>query len=92
MPRKTSQIIGGILIAEVVEEEERVELLCFAETKGALQLNAGSLNGGLGFKNLSYGAKGHGLTPLACKHWMRERDIRCNKYLLLKPESYRSST
>jgi hypothetical protein len=52
MPWEASQIIGGILVAKVVEEQERVEFLGLAKAKGALQLNAGSLDGRFGFVNL----------------------------------------
>src|SRR6185369_15630509 len=62
MPRESSQIVRWILVPKIVEQQERIELLCFAETKGTLQLNARTLDGGLGFKNLFHRTKRHGLT------------------------------
>ena len=40
MPRKSRQIIFGIVVAEIVQQQERIELLGLAETEGALQLHA----------------------------------------------------
>ena len=60
MPGEAGEIVRGILVAEVIQQQEGIELLCFAETEGALQLNARTFNGGLGFKNLFYGTKRHG--------------------------------
>ena len=36
MPRKSCEIVFRVLIAEVVQQQERIEFLGFAETEGAL--------------------------------------------------------
>ena len=48
MPGKAGQVVGGILVAEVVEQQERIELLGLAEAEGALELDACALDGGFG--------------------------------------------
>src|ERR1700681_5092932 len=45
MPRKSRNVIFWILIAEVVQQQEWIEFLGFAETKSALQLHASALDG-----------------------------------------------
>ena len=50
MPGKSGEIVGRVLVAKVVEQQERVELLRFAEAEGALQLDACAFDGGLGFE------------------------------------------
>ena len=52
MPGEAGEVVGRILVAKVVEQEKWVEFLGFAEAEGALQLDAGALDGGFGFKNL----------------------------------------
>src|SRR5215208_6807367 len=49
MPRKSSPIIGGIFIAEIIEEQEWVEVSGIAETEGAVQLHSGTFHRGLRF-------------------------------------------
>src|SRR3954468_13159589 len=63
VPGESGNVVCGILVPEVVEEQEWIELFCFAETKGALELNACSLNGGLGFENVFDCTKRHGGPP-----------------------------
>ncbi len=48
VPGKSGEIVGRILIAEIVEQQERVELVRFAEAEGALQFYACAFDGGLG--------------------------------------------
>ncbi len=48
VPGEAGQVVGGILVAKVVEKQEGVELLGLAEAEGALELDAGPLDGGLG--------------------------------------------
>jgi hypothetical protein len=60
MPRKAGQIIFGNIIAEVVEEEERVEVRGVAEAERAAQVYAGALHRGLGFDEPLHGSDGHG--------------------------------
>jgi hypothetical protein len=55
MPGKSGQVIFGILVAEVVQEQERIEILGFAEAKSALELDSGALDGGLWLGDLSNG-------------------------------------
>ena len=49
MPREARQIVLRNVIAEVVEEEERVELGCIAEAERAAQVHARAFEGRLGF-------------------------------------------
>ena len=57
MPWESLQVVGRIVIAEIVQKKKWIEIFRFAETKGALQLDAGTLNGRLGLNNLFYGAE-----------------------------------
>ena len=38
MPRKPGEVVLGIVVAEVVEQQERIEVRGLAEAEGALQL------------------------------------------------------
>ena len=73
VPGKSGEVVRRIFVAEVVEQQERIEFLGFAETEGALQLDAGALDGGLGFENLFDCAKRHGWTSCRYSYWMREQ-------------------
>ena len=53
MPGKSRQVIFRIVIAKVVQEQERIEILGLAEAEGALQLHTGALDGGLRLTDLS---------------------------------------
>ena len=57
MPWKSRNVIFRILIAEVVQKQKRIELFGFAETEGALQLNARALDRRLCFNNLFHCAE-----------------------------------
>src|SRR5438045_7840247 len=59
MPGKSRQIILRIFIAEIVQQQEGIEILRFAETEGALQLYAGALNSGLRLNDLLYRTERH---------------------------------
>ena len=48
MPRESSQVIGGILVAEIVQQEEWIEFLGLAKAEGTLQFNACPFDGGRG--------------------------------------------
>jgi hypothetical protein len=48
-----------MLIAEVVKQQKRIEVLGLAEAKGALKLYPGALNGGLGLNDLFYWTERH---------------------------------
>jgi hypothetical protein len=52
MPGKSGNVILWILIAEVVQEEERIEILGFAEAEGALELHASAFDCGLRLNDL----------------------------------------
>ena len=60
MPGKSGQIIRRIVAAEVVQQQEWIELRGLSEAEGALQFHACAFDGGFGFKNLLHGAKRHG--------------------------------
>lgn len=45
MPGKFRKVVLWIFVAEVVQQEEGIEVLRFAEAKGALQLHAGAFEG-----------------------------------------------
>jgi len=57
MPRETGNIVGRMVVAKIVEEEERVELLRFAETEGTLLFDAGAFDGGLGLGYLFHSSE-----------------------------------
>jgi hypothetical protein len=59
-PRESGQVVGGVLVAEVVEQEKGIEFGGFAEAEGALELDACALDGGLGCIDLPDGTKRHG--------------------------------
>jgi hypothetical protein len=40
MPREPGQVIGGVVVSEVVEEQKRIELGGIAESEAALQTDA----------------------------------------------------
>ena len=48
MPGKALQILLGIVIAEVVHHQERVEHVGVAEAEHAVEMDAGTLHGGGG--------------------------------------------
>ena len=48
MPRETRRGSRRVVVAEVVEQQERIELAGVAEAEGALQLDAGALERGVG--------------------------------------------
>src|SRR5690348_15884302 len=53
MPWKSGQVVFRILIAEIVEQQERIEILRLAETKRPLQPHSCAFYGWLGLKNFS---------------------------------------
>ena len=58
MPREAGQIFVGVVVAEVVEQEERIEFLRVAEPEAALQLHAGAFEGGPRRQDLLDGSYG----------------------------------
>jgi hypothetical protein len=60
VPRKTGAIILRLVVAEIVEEEERIGLLRIAKSEGTAQLYASAFDGGLRLHDAFNGADGHG--------------------------------
>ena len=50
MPGKSRQIIVWIVVAEIVQQQKRIEILGLAEPEGALQLYARAFDGRLRFE------------------------------------------
>ncbi len=51
MPGEAGKIVRGVLVAKVVEQQERIELGRFAEAEGTLELNACAFDGWFGLEN-----------------------------------------
>src|SRR5581483_8878461 len=54
MPGKSCQIVSRVLIAKIVQQQERIEILCLSKTERALQLHARAFNRRLRLNNLFY--------------------------------------
>ena len=52
MPGESGQVIAGIVVAKVVQQEEGIEFFRFAESERAFQFYAGALDRGLCFNDL----------------------------------------
>ena len=50
MPGKSRQVILRVVVAEIVQQQERIEVLRLAEAEGALQLHARAFDGRLWFE------------------------------------------
>ncbi len=59
MPGKSGEIVLGDVIAKIVEQEERIEVVGVAEAEGAAQMHAGAFERGLGLDQALYGTNGH---------------------------------
>ena len=57
VPRKACQVIGGHVVAEVVEQQERIEIGGVAETERAAKVDAGAFHRGLGLDDPFHGSK-----------------------------------
>ena len=80
MPRcgchgKAGEVVVRAVVAEIVEQQERIELGGVAEAEGAAQLDAGAFHGGLGLDDALHGSDGHGNLRL----------LRCYRSLRLLP-------
>src|SRR5258706_8557978 len=64
MPRKAGKVIAGVVVAEIVEQQERVELGGVAEPERALKLDAGAFHGRGGLQQFPDWTNGHDVTPL----------------------------
>ena len=52
VPRKSGAVVVRTIVAEIIEQQERVELIRLTETEGAVQLHAGTFEGGLRLNDL----------------------------------------
>ena len=59
MPREPGEVILRAVVAEIVEQEERVEGLGLAEAEGAVELHPGAFRMRLGLDDLVDGSQGH---------------------------------
>ncbi len=59
MPGKSGEIILGNIVAEIVEEQERIEVVGVAEAEGAAQMHSGAFERGLGLDEALDGSNGH---------------------------------
>ena len=59
MPRKSGPIVVGTIVAEIVEQQERIELGGGAEAEGAMQLDAGAFHGRRRLRDPFDGSDGH---------------------------------
>src|SRR5262245_27113243 len=59
MPRKSGAIVLRALVAEIVEQQERIEVSGIAEAERPAQLHPRPLHGGLRFDNPLDGSNGH---------------------------------
>jgi hypothetical protein len=63
VPREAGHVIGRVVAAKVVQQQEGIEFGGLAEAEGALQANASAFDGGFGLQDFSYGTKRHGRPP-----------------------------
>ncbi len=59
VPGEAGQIVGGNVVAEVVEQKERIELGCVIEAECAAQMYASAFKSWLGFDKTLDGTNGH---------------------------------
>src|SRR5262245_63117450 len=81
MPRESGAIVLRALVAEIVEQQERIEVAGIAEAEGTAQLHPGPLHGGLRFDNPLDGSDGHDASqalliakPVCRERWQPRRD------------------
>jgi hypothetical protein len=78
VPRKSGQIVVGVLVTEVVEQEKRIEVTSVTKTKSATQSHTSAFNGGFGLNDsldwsyrhgfFSRSGEGRGLTETLPAH------------------------
>ena len=61
MPGEAGAVVVRVFVAEIVEEQKRVEVARLTKPEGAAQMHASPFNGGLRFDNPFYGSNGHGI-------------------------------
>src|ERR1700682_5066240 len=72
MPWKPRQIIFRHVVAEIIQQQERVELRSVAETKSAPQMPPRAFRRRLGFDQSLYRSYGHScLLHRECTDWMQ---------------------
>ena len=59
VPGEPGEVVLRPVVAEVVEEEERIESLGLAKAEGAVKLHPGAFRARLGRDDLADGSKGH---------------------------------
>ena len=65
VPRKARHVIARGLAAKIVEQQEGVSVAGLTKTKGAVQVNAGTLHRGAGNHGAFDGADRHGVLLFA---------------------------
>src|SRR5215469_2616380 len=58
-PGECGEVVFGDVVAEVVQEKERIEFVRAAESEGTTQMNSGAFQSGLGFNQAFYGTNRH---------------------------------
>jgi hypothetical protein len=76
VPGEACQVILWVIVAEIVEQKKRIEIPGFAKTEGALQLDAGTLDGRLRLKDLSNWAERHRLSSFLGAQRVRSCALR----------------
>ena len=66
MPRKAVAVEHGVVVAEIIEQQERVQLGRVLEAKGAVQMHACPLHRGFGAAGFQNGADRHGRSTPLC--------------------------
>ena len=60
VPREAGEKVLRPVVAEIVEQQEGIEVAGLPETEGAVKLDAGAFKRGLGIDHALDGTKGHG--------------------------------
>ena len=59
VPREAGLVLPRHVVAEIVEQQERVGFGGFREPEGAVQMHTGAFHGGLGLNDSFDGTDGH---------------------------------
>src|SRR5579859_500095 len=78
VPGEASEIVFGDIVAEIVEEEEGIEVAGVAETERAAEMNAGAFGGGLAANQALYGSNGHDVSPKCSTSQCTPGRARCH--------------
>ena len=65
MPREALEVIAGHVVAEIIQQQERIDVGRFAEAEGAPQVDPGAFHRGRGRDVLLDGANRHARRPPA---------------------------